>query len=121
MVESRQYTPVHNIGHFRYLECSHLTDGGRPTGDITAWDDIRFAFDPALQNTPDLSREPIAHLDGSLALQAEEQYSCDAGGAVTVNITNLSKGYSRTYRLGRWAKGDTRIVPGKKKKGSLRK
>jgi len=30
LTQSRQYTPVHNIGHFRYLECSHLTDEGRP-------------------------------------------------------------------------------------------
>ena len=30
LVQSRQYTPAHNIGHFRYLECSHLTEEGRP-------------------------------------------------------------------------------------------
>ena len=49
LVQSRQYTPVHNIGHFRYLECSQLSSDGRPCGDITVWDDIRFAFDPALR------------------------------------------------------------------------
>ena len=121
LVQSRQYTPVHNIGHFRYLECSHLTDEGRPAGDITVWDDIRFAFDPALREHSDLSRVPVAHLDQGLEQQAEESYSCDAGGTVKVTIANLSEGYSRSYRLGCWASGDTRIVPGRKKKGSPRK
>ena len=121
LVQSRQYTPVHNIGHFRYLECSHLTPEGRPAGDITVWDDIRFAFDPAFRNSTDLSRVPIARLDRSLQQQAEESYACDAGGTVTVKITNLSEGYNRLYRLGCWASGDTRIVPGRKKKGSPRR
>jgi molecular chaperone DnaK (HSP70) len=121
LVESRQYTPVHNIGHFRYLECTHLTEDGRPAGDITVWDDIRFAFDPALSANPDLSRVPVAHLDHGLGQQAEESYSCDAGGTVKVTIANLSEGYSRSYRLGCWAPGETRVVPGRKKKGSPRR
>jgi hypothetical protein len=121
LVQSRQYTPAHNIGHFRYLECSHLTDEGRPAGDITIWDDIRFAFDPALRNNTDLGRVPVAPLDPCLRRQAEESYSCDAGGTVNVKIANLSEGYSRSYRLGCWASGETRIVPGRKRKGSPRR
>jgi molecular chaperone DnaK (HSP70) len=121
LVQSRHYTPVHNIGHFRYLECSHLTDEGCPAGDITVWDDIRFAFDPALRNNSDLSRMPVAHLDQGLGRHAEESYSCDAGGTVKVTIANLSEGYSRSYRLGCWASGDKRIVPGRKRKGSPRR
>ncbi len=121
LVQSRQYRPVHNIGHFRYLECSHLADDGSPAGDITVWDDIRFAFDPALSNNSDLSRIPIAHLEPGLERQAEESYSCDAGGTVKVTIANLSEGYSRSYRLGCWASSDARIVPGRKRKGSPRR
>jgi molecular chaperone DnaK (HSP70) len=120
LVQSRQYAPVHNIGHFRYLECSHLTAEGSPAGDITVWDDIRFPFDPALRNTSDLSQVPVAHLDRRSPEQAEESYSCDAGGTVTVTIANLAEGYSRSYRLGAWTSGDQRIVPGRKKKGSRR-
>jgi molecular chaperone DnaK (HSP70) len=120
LVQSRQYTPAHNIGHFRYLECSHLTAEGRPAGDITIWDDIRFAFDPALDNNSDLSRVPVAHLDQGLGQQAEESYSCDAGGTVQVTIANLSEGYSRSYRLGRWTSGDIRVVPGRKRKSPSR-
>ncbi|MGA2982619.1 MAG: Hsp70 family protein [Terriglobia bacterium] len=121
LLQSRQYMPVHNIGHFRYLECSHLTPEGRPAGDITVWDDIRFAFDPALRDNSDLSRVPVTHLDQVLQQEAEESYSCDAGGTVIVTIKNLSEGYSRSYRLGCWASGESRIVPGRKKKGSPRK
>jgi len=121
LVQSCQYTPVHNIGHFRYLECSHLTDEGCPAGDITVWNDIRFAFDPALRNSSDLSRVPVTHLDQGLQGQAEESYSCDAGGTVKVTIANLSEGYSRSCRLGCWASGDTRIVPGRRRKGSPRR
>ena len=121
LVQSRQYTPAHNIGHFRYLECSHLTDEGQPTGDITVWDDIRFAFGPALRANSDLRRVPVTHLDQGVRPQAEETYSCDAGGSVKVKIANLSEGYSRSYRLGCWAPSDTRIVPGRKRKGSRRR
>jgi molecular chaperone DnaK (HSP70) len=121
LVQSRQYTPVHNIGHFRYLECSHLTPEGRPYGDITVWDDIRFAFDPALRDNPDLARVPVVHLNHGHQLQAEEHYSCDAGGTVIVTIKNLSEAYSRSYRLGCWASGEKRIVPGRKKKTSSRR
>ena len=42
----RQYRPVHNIGDFRYLECSQRGDRGEPTGDITIWDEIRFSIRP---------------------------------------------------------------------------
>src|SRR5579884_335691 len=47
---SRTYAPAHNVGHFRYLECSHVTDGDQPAGDITVWDEILFPFDPLLKD-----------------------------------------------------------------------
>ena len=119
--QSRQYTPVHNIGHFRYLECSHLTEDGRPAGDITVWDDIHFAFDPALRDAADLSLVPVTHLDQDASPQAEENYSCDAGGALKVTIANIPEDYSRSYRLGAWAASEKRVVPGRKKKASPRR
>ena len=117
---SRQYTPAHNIGHFRYLECSHLTDDGRPTGDMTAWDDIRFAFDPALHNHPDLGKLPVLLLDPGLRPQVEETYSCDSSGTLKVEVSNLSHGYKSTFRLGCWTSGAARIAPGRKRKSSPR-
>jgi len=33
--KQRTYTPVHNVGHFRFLECSHRAADGGPSGDVT--------------------------------------------------------------------------------------
>ncbi len=108
----REYCPVHNVGVFRYLECSNIDEGGRPAGDITVWDEIRFPFDPQLDAAEDV---PVLHLDRVRHQSIEEKYVCDAGGAVTVTIRNDTAGYSREYRLGRWAAKDAPIAPGKQK------
>ncbi len=100
----REYTPVHNIGHFRYIECTYLVEDGQPGGDVTVWDEIRFPFDPALQNSDGAQ---VEHSQAATSQRIEEKYSTDASGAVTVTITNLTSGYSRQYRLGRWASSDT--------------
>lgn len=115
LVNSRRYFPVHNIGHFRYLECTHLTDDGRPAGDITIWDDIRFPFDPSLRDHAQLEQVPVDHLRNGHRSETEESYACDGSGAVTVTIANLPEGYDRSYRLGRWATSDALVVPGRKK------
>ncbi len=106
----RRYTPVHNLGHFRYLECSHLSDGEQPSGDVTVWDEIFFPFDPALQNSEGVE---VAHSDAAQSQQIEAKYASDASGTVTVTIKNLTAGYERQYRLGRWAAKDAPIVPAK--------
>ena len=110
---SRRYRPAHNVGHFRYLECSHRAEDGRPLGDITIWDEILFPFDPALRDASDLTAAPIARWDGAWSQEIEESYSCSAGGVVTVEIANLTAGYRRTYHLGRWAVPSEPIVPGR--------
>ena len=101
---------MHNIGHFRYLECSHLDESGQPAGDITVWDEIRFPFDPAFQNAEEAT---VEHSRAAMSQQIEEAYSSDANGAVTVTITNHSAGYKRQYRLGRWAAPGPAVTPGK--------
>ncbi|MBK5292782.1 MAG: Hsp70 family protein [Acidobacteriia bacterium] len=109
----RSYHPAHNIGHFRYLECSHLTAGGRPCGEITIWDQILFPFDAALQAREDLSGAAVQRLEWGSRDKMEECYRCDSSGAVTVTISNLSGGYERDYRLGRWTKTGPAVAPGK--------
>jgi len=116
LTSSRSYSAVHNIGHFRYLECSHVGPNGLPDGDITLWDDIRFAFDPSLHNGLDLGRVPVTYLASGRQQEVKEIYACDATGVVSVTIANLSAGYNRQYRLGRWSAGEAPIVPGRKKK-----
>ncbi|MCW5976518.1 MAG: Hsp70 family protein [Bryobacteraceae bacterium] len=112
---SRRYRPVHNIGHFRYLECSHRSDDGRPLGDITLWDEIMYPFDPVLKDRKDLTSTEVRHCERAPNQEIEESYSCDAGGAVTVAISNLSARYRREYRLGRWSVPTEPLVPGKGK------
>lgn len=112
---SRRYRPVHNIGHFRYLECTHRSDEGRPLGDITLWDEILYPFDPVLKDRTDLATTEVRHCQRAPSQEIEESYSCDAGGTVTVTISNLSARYRREYRLGRWAAPTAPLVPGKGK------
>jgi molecular chaperone DnaK (HSP70) len=106
----RRYHPVHNVGHFRYLECSQLTPDGQPAGDVTVWDEIQFPFDPALQ---DANGVPVVHSEAAPSQQIEERYSSDASGTVTVTISNITAGYQRQYKLGRWASKNAPVVAGK--------
>lgn len=116
---TRTYSPVHNVGHFRYIECSHRTEDGRPDGDIAVWDEVRFPFDPALQDATELSLVSVSHSPKAEAEIIEEKYSCDSSGAVEVQVSNQSSGYSRKYRLGRWSQKAAPIVPGRKRKARV--
>jgi len=117
--QRRSYTAVHNIGHFRYLECSHLDKFGQPEGSTTVWDEIRFPMAPALQQLADLTAEPVRQI--YLNQQIVETYRCGAGGELEVEITNVSAGYQRKYRLGRWGGNRGPIVPGKTKRAAPQK
>jgi molecular chaperone DnaK len=112
----RRYYPVHNIGHFRFLECSHRTPFGVPSGEIALWDEIRFPFDPALVNVPDLHSTAVVHSPGAASQEIEERYECDSGGSLTVTIANRSADYSRTYRLGRWSLDSKPVKPTRKRR-----
>jgi hypothetical protein len=106
----RAYSPVHNVGHFRYLEASQMLEDGQPSGDITLWDEIRFPFDPALADAPSLENVPVAHSDAAEGM-VEESYTCDATGGVKVTIGNLAAHYEREYRLSRWTGKTAAIRP----------
>jgi hypothetical protein len=100
---ARGYHPAHNIGHFRYVECTHMSEDGQPAGDLTAWDEVRFPFDPGLRDHADLEALPVAHHTGLEGEWIEEDYTCDSSGMVKVAITNRSAGYRKEYALGRWS------------------
>lgn len=97
----RCYAPAHNIGHFRYLECSHLRNG-EPAGDITFWDEILFPFDPALEGCDALETLAVTQSAEAARQQVEECYRTDFSGAVRVKIRNLTSGYEKEWPLGRW-------------------
>ena len=114
----RSYQPVHNIGKFRYLECSHLTPEGRPAGDITLWDEIVFPFDPSLRGQ-DLGATHITWSQAACSQTIQETYTCDASGKLAVRIANLSSDYADDFRIGRWASSTARLKPGRR--GAARK
>ena len=116
LTSHRTYQPVHNIGHFRFLECSHRAQDGTPSGEITIWDEIRFPFDASLAADPELASVQVAHSPEAAAQRIEEIYECDAGGSIAVTIANESAGYSRTYRLGRWALDTKSVKPARRRK-----
>ena len=100
LVVSRQYRPVHNIGHFRFLECSSIaTPQTEPCGDMIPWDEIFFPYDPCLQDENRLDRIPVHHWKEAETVWVEEVYECDAQGIIQVTISNRSTGYSKTYRI----------------------
>jgi molecular chaperone DnaK (HSP70) len=103
--KARAYQPAHNIGHFRYLECTHLNPHGQPTGEITNWDEIRFPFDRQLQQEPDLRGKPVSRFEAPQSFLVREDYSCDASGRLQVRISTESTGFAREYSIGQWAGG----------------
>jgi molecular chaperone DnaK (HSP70) len=95
----RRYSPVHNIGQFRFLECSSLWADRDPAGDIYIWREVIFPFDPELVDRKDLRSVPIERRVDIEAHEIEEEYRCDSAGVITVTITNLTTGYSQTSRI----------------------
>ncbi len=118
---TRQYYPAHNIGHFRYLECSHTSPDGRPAGEVMLWDEILFPFDAALRDRFDLDKLEVVRLDWAPPQEVEERYECDSSGTVTVTISNRTTGDCRSFRLGRWSVPEAPITPGRKKAAPAKK
>src|ERR1019366_2039705 len=72
--------PAHKVGLFRYLECAGLGQDGRPVGEITDWDDIRFPFDPGLEEGADLAAVSVRRTPTTSDFVVEETYTCDSSG-----------------------------------------
>jgi molecular chaperone DnaK (HSP70) len=100
----RSYHPAHNIGHFRYLECSHLDGNHQPQGEISNWDEVRVAYDPGLRDSTDLSAERVQRGYPRGDVLIEEEYTCDANGSVKVRISDKASHFSSEYRLARWSR-----------------
>lgn len=94
----RRYQPTHNIGHFRFLECSRVDAEGHPTGDLTPWDELYFPFDPALRGETGLEALPVTRTEPAQQV-IEELYACDENGIIEVSIIDHTNRYQRTYRI----------------------
>jgi molecular chaperone DnaK (HSP70) len=99
----RTYRPAHNVGHFRYLECSRLDESGEPIGDITNWEQIQFPFDSRLSDCVDLSTIPVEPMAAENGLLAREEYTCDSNGNLQVTISALPSGNKRAFLIGQLA------------------
>jgi molecular chaperone DnaK (HSP70) len=96
---TRTYRAAHNVGHFRFFECTAVDERGKPKGDIAPCGDVLFPFDARLADASDLASVPVERSAGD-GPHIVEQYSLDQSGIVHVVIRNADSGYQRTYRLG---------------------
>ena len=99
LTANRCYHPAHNVGHFRFLECSQLTDRLEPSGDIIAWDEVLFPFDPSLTQEAHLDQISVQRWPEAGSQWVEECYQCDAKGIIHVTISNQTSDYFRKYRI----------------------
>ncbi len=99
LVVTRRYRPVHNVGHFRFVECSHLGEAQLPRGDIVAWDQIFFPFDPQLGSESRLDSVPVTLWPDGAHHEVQEVYRCDSRGIIEVSISSPSTGIARDYRV----------------------
>jgi molecular chaperone DnaK (HSP70) len=98
LTETRAYRAAHNVGHYRFFECSALDGSGKPHGDMTLYGDVHFPFEARLADA-DVASVPVERRPGD-GPRIEERYSLDERGVVVVVIRNLDAGYERSYRLG---------------------
>jgi len=92
----RRYTPRHNVGHFRFFECARI-QAGRPEGNLSLWDDLRFPFDKRLRDTEDLSGVAVER--GGEQPEVEEVIRAFPGGEVEVELRVLEDGFSRKAKI----------------------
>ena len=94
---ARRYRAVHNVGHFRFLECTRLT-GGRPDGDVTPWDEVLFPFERSLRGRSLSSADVRRRAKGP---EVVETYALGSEGAVSITFTDTSDGFTRSFTLRR--------------------
>ena len=108
----RRYRPAHNIGHFRFFECARI-EGGRPEGNLSLWDDLRFPFDKRLRDLPDLASVAVERTSaGSEISEVEETVRAFASGAIEVELRCLDDGYLRRATIAPRGSGLSRPPPG---------
>ncbi|MGC4091778.1 MAG: hypothetical protein QM756_28625 [Polyangiaceae bacterium] len=99
-VVERHYSPVHAVGHLRFLECSELGDQGQPAGDLTPWCDLFVPYVPELADRPDLHDLSAGRHLAEGSEQVTERYAYERDGKVRVAIENTTRGFRREFVLG---------------------
>ena len=99
-VEQRvHYSPRHNIGHLRYVECAGVDGTGQPAIGVRAWSDVFFPYDPSIPIDRQLSPADIVCRDDLADDEVCETYSCDSDGVITVRLTRQRDGQTRAYEI----------------------
>jgi len=93
----RRYQPSHNVGLFRFQECSAL-EAGQPKGLVTVYKQIRFPFIQDLQSQ-DLSDTTIVRYPAPLDFEVEEIYSLNHRGEIQFKVINHHNGFTQTFQL----------------------
>src|SRR5438874_2933662 len=88
---SRRYQAAHNVGHYRFVECGRI-ERGRPEGNLAAWDEVLFPFDPSLRARGDLQRVQVERLPRE-GPEVEEVYRCAPDGTVEASLRVLDDGF----------------------------
>lgn len=114
---TREYRAAHNIGWFRFVEYPSrtITGGGSegvdvsaPAGDLLPYGRIIMPFDAALEQLgdEDLCAVPVERVwpagptgPAVGAPLIREKFTLDSNGIITVEITNLDSGHTRSRRL----------------------
>ena len=94
---TRRYRAAHNVGHFRFLECTRLT-GDRPDGDVTPWDEVLFPFERSLRVRSLTTADVKRRAEGP---EVVETYALGSEGAVSMTVMDTSDGFTRTFTLRR--------------------
>jgi molecular chaperone DnaK (HSP70) len=96
---SRVYRAMHNVGHYRIVECASVDGDGTPQGRITPAVDVYFPFDRSLRApNVDLSRVKVQRF-GREGPLVREEYRLDEHGLVELVMTDVEAAYSKHYRL----------------------
>lgn len=99
--KQRRYQVAHDLGHFRFVECSGIDRAGAPEGDLSLFADVHFPFAPELQRDGiDLARTKVRRLP-DLGTTICESYELDAHGLVRLSIADERTGFAKTFELRR--------------------
>lgn len=96
---SVEYSPRHNIGHLRYLECASVDPRGTPVLGVRNWSDVFFPYDPAIPVERPVALADIAAREDLAWQTVSETYSCDSDGVISVRLRRASDGRTRTYEI----------------------
>ena len=94
-----RYSPRHNIGMLRYLECTELGPAQTPGGNGRPWSPVLLPYDPGLGLDAAVQREDVHPTDAFCHTEVEERYRCDSDGVITMEFTRLADGVRRRFEI----------------------